>query len=147
MARPSFQATSEERTQVEALAAYGIPQEDICLLIKRPAGKSGELKPITPKTLRKHFSEELATSTPKFIGLVAQRVRTIALDTKHPKSFEACRFILKARGGWSERSELEVNGSLDLDLSGATREELAVIERFLKRKVEERAGFSAANAA
>lgn len=46
--RPAFKATDEQRKTVGAMAAYGTPHADIAAFLK-----------IDPKTLRKHFREEL----------------------------------------------------------------------------------------
>lgn len=49
MPRPRFKPTPEQRVMVKSLAAYGVKQEDI--------GKVVGLR--SPKTLRKHFREEI----------------------------------------------------------------------------------------
>jgi hypothetical protein len=51
MARPSHKPVPELRRQVEALAGFGIPEADIAGLIG-----------IDPKTLRKHYRQELDRS-------------------------------------------------------------------------------------
>ena len=48
MGRPAFAPSAEQRKQVETMAGYGIPEEDIALVLG-----------IDPKTLRKHFRLEL----------------------------------------------------------------------------------------
>lgn len=137
MSRRAFQPTEEERKLVLALASYGIPQEAMCLLIKRPVGKAGVLKPISGPTLRKHFRAELDEGEPSVIAKVADALVKTALDRKHPGHVVAARFFLKARAGWRETDRVTHDGAVEfnLDLSGATDEEIAVLERFLKRKV------------
>jgi hypothetical protein len=49
MARPSFARTEERRRFVKSMAAYGIRQEDMAVVLG--------LRSV--KTLRKHFSKEL----------------------------------------------------------------------------------------
>lgn len=50
-----YHPTPAQREQVELMAACGIPEEDMVVLIINPKSK----KPISPVTLRKHFREEL----------------------------------------------------------------------------------------
>jgi hypothetical protein len=57
MSRRGFKPTAEQRGWVEAMIGYGMPEAEICLLIKHP--QTGE--PISLQTLRKHFAEEIAT--------------------------------------------------------------------------------------
>lgn len=137
--RPPFVATDEERKLVLALAAYGIPQEAMVLLIKRPRGKAGELKPISVPTLVKHFRTELDEGEPSVIAKVADSLVKTALDRTHPGHVVAARFFLKARAGWRETDRVTHDGAVDfnLDFSGATDEELAILEKFLKRKVSD----------
>lgn len=134
--RPPFEPTAEERKLVLALASYGIPQPHMCLLVKRPKGKSGELKPISEPTLRKHFRAELDEGEPSVIAKVADSLVKTALDRKHPGHVVAARFFLKARAGWRETDRVTHDGAVDFnfDFAGATDEELAVLEKFLKRK-------------
>src|SRR4051794_16838847 len=49
MARPSLQPKQEQRTLVKSLSAMGLPQQQICAWVGMRS----------PKTLRKHFGEEL----------------------------------------------------------------------------------------
>src|SRR4051794_16077865 len=49
MARPSLQPKQEQRKLVKRLSAVGLPQEEICAWVGMRS----------PKTLRKHFREEL----------------------------------------------------------------------------------------
>jgi hypothetical protein len=49
MARPSWQPKQEQRTLVKSLSVLGLPQTQICAWVGMRS----------PKTLRKHFREEL----------------------------------------------------------------------------------------
>jgi hypothetical protein len=55
MTRRAFNPTAEQRGNVEAMIGYGIPEADICLLIKNP--ETG--KPIDLKTLRSQSSRSV----------------------------------------------------------------------------------------
>ena len=48
MARPAHRPDAAQRRQVEAMAGYGVPEPDIARVLH-----------IDPKTLRKHYREEL----------------------------------------------------------------------------------------
>ena len=56
MSRRAFQPTAEQRSNVEVLVGYGMPETEICRLVRNP--ETGQ--PIDPKTLRKHFKAEIA---------------------------------------------------------------------------------------
>jgi hypothetical protein len=60
----------EQRGNVEAMIGDGIPEADICLLIKNP--ETG--KPIDLKTLRRHFAREIATGVTKLKSLAGNRI-------------------------------------------------------------------------
>lgn len=114
----------------------------------------GHIIGIDAKTLRKHFSKELAEGTPKMLAQVANSLfqqavgRPAKYDAKDRliqseiKPYAAAgMFLMKTRGGWSERgprSPLPDDLSPD-DLAKATPEELEVLERFLTKRLEARA--------
>lgn len=138
MARAAFVATPAERRMVKAMASFGINQEAIVCCILRPAGKTGEAKPISTDTLQRHFRSELDSGLPDFLFRVAKGLGQTALDRKHPSHAAASMFIMKCRGGWSEKagqlapSADGVNMAGMLDLSTATREEIAVVRKFMR---------------
>jgi hypothetical protein len=68
----SILAAGQPSGWVEALKSYGVPEAEICLLIKHP--ETGA--PISLETLRKHFAEEIATGagTPPFAPPTPQPV-------------------------------------------------------------------------
>ena len=57
MSRRAFKPTAEQRGCVETMIGYGVPEAEICLLIKNPKTD----KPIDLESLRKHFAAEIAT--------------------------------------------------------------------------------------
>ena len=81
MTRRAFNPTAEQRGNVEAMIGYGIPEADICLLIKNP--ETG--KPIDLKTLRSHFAREIATGVTKLKSLAGNRIVAAMLgrDGRH----------------------------------------------------------------
>ena len=101
--RPAFEPTDDQRGNVEAMAGFGIQQDAIAALIKNP--ETGN--PVTHKTLRQHFRHELDTGKTRMISTVAKRLYDIATKGKGREAVTACIFIMKAQGGWSEKSRLE----------------------------------------
>jgi hypothetical protein len=85
MPKPAFTPTNEARSKVKSLVAVGIPQEDIAKIVG-----------CSPKTLRKHFRQEIKTASAEATAAVGGFL------------FQACRdgnvtaqiFWLKTRGGW-----------------------------------------------
>ena len=83
------------REQVEAMASFGIPQDQIAACLK-----------ISPVTLRKRYPVELATGATKATSLVAQNLFRMATGEGR-EAVTAAIFWLKTRGRWSEGRKLE----------------------------------------
>lgn len=82
--------SDEHRKMVEAMAAYGIPEDDIARVLK-----------IDPKTLRKHYPDELDTGHTVANFKVAQNLYKIATGAGR-EAVTAAIFWMKTRAGWSE---------------------------------------------
>jgi hypothetical protein len=111
VSRRAFRPTDGQRENVEALVGYGIPETEICRLVKNP--ETG--KAIDAKTLRKHFPNEIATGAVKFKSLVANFIAATILGKPGGVKDERARvaaaiFVAKTRLGWSERMLLEHGG-------------------------------------
>jgi len=78
------------RRQVEALAAYGVPETDIARVVG-----------IDPKTLRKHYRDELDLGATKATAKVAEFLFRKATTEGH-QCVTAAIFWMKTRGGWRE---------------------------------------------
>jgi hypothetical protein len=111
MGRRAHRPDPSQRRQVEALAAYGIPEADI-------SGVVG----IDPKTLRKHYREELDFGEIKANAQVAGFLFNAAKNG----NVTAQIFWLKTRAKWRETPvELKHSGSIaHKDLSEVSDEEL-----------------------
>ncbi len=72
------------------MAGYGIQQDEIAIVLA-----------IDPKTLRRHFREELDTGTIKANARVAESLFKTALKGGR-EGTTAAIFWLKARAGWAE---------------------------------------------
>ena len=79
MARPSFKPTDEHRRMVKSMAAVGIPQEQIAIKVGIRS----------PKTLRKHFPNELALGATEANYKVAQTL----FKWRPPESARRRRFF------------------------------------------------------
>src|SRR5580704_12550653 len=75
MSRPTFKPTDEQRRTVKTLSAYQVNEEGIARVLR-----------ITPKTLRKHFREELDRGPIEAVARVGQTDYELAKSGKHPIS-------------------------------------------------------------
>src|SRR5580704_12467723 len=89
MARPRFVPDAEQGRKVRAMAALGIRQEEIALILGLRS----------PKTLRRHFREELDRAAPEANARVAQ---TLFQQATSGNNTTATIFWLKSRAGWHE---------------------------------------------
>jgi hypothetical protein len=122
MARPSHKPGPELRRQVEALAGFGIPEADIAGLIG-----------IDPKTLRKHYRQELDHGHTKANARVAENLFRKATGDGR-EAVTAAIFWLKARARWKEVSINEHSG-----LDGKPIEQITEIKRIIVSAPERRA--------
>ncbi len=85
--------------ETEAVAGYGVPEIDIARIIG-----------IDPKTLRKHYRDELETGHVKANAKVAENLyrRTTG---EGREAVTAAIFWLKTRARWKETSVHELGGS------------------------------------
>jgi hypothetical protein len=103
MTRRAFNPTAEQRGKVEAMIGYGIPEADICLLIKNP--ETG--KPIDLKTLCRHFAREIATGVTKLKSLAGNRIVAAMLGrdgglTDELTQAKLLMLFAETRMGWKE---------------------------------------------
>ena len=98
MGRRAHKPDTFHRRQVEAMAAYGVPEADI-------AGVIG----IDPKTLRKHYRRELDHGHVKANAKVAENLYRRATGEGRDGVIAAI-FWLKTRAGWRETNVHEIGG-------------------------------------
>jgi hypothetical protein len=122
MTRPSFVPSADQRDIVEATIAFGIPEAQVCHLIKNP--QTG--KPISEHTLRKHFAAEIAIGAVKLKSLVGTLIVNTILGRKDPVSKEPLGindnharamltvFFAKTRMGWKETTVQEHTGAIEI---------------------------------
>lgn len=96
MGRRAHSPDPSLRRQVEAMAAYGVPEADVARVIG-----------VDPKTLRKHYRGELDTGQIKANSKVAESLYRKA-TTDGPQSVTAAIFWLKTRARWKETVVSEV---------------------------------------
>ena len=92
--RPPFKPNDEQREQVITMSSNGVPHRQQAPLI----GCS------SPKTLRKHFRDELNTGKIQANAKVAGALYQSALDG----NVKAQTFWLKTVGGWQETGKVEI---------------------------------------
>src|SRR3954454_23186858 len=111
MGRRAHKPDPALRRQVEAMAAYGIPEADISRVVH-----------VDPKTLRKHYREELDLGESKANAQVAGFLFSAAKNG----NVTAQIFWLKTRARWRETPlELRHSGSIGRkDLSELSDEDL-----------------------
>ena len=114
MARPSHKPDPELRRQVEVLAGFGIPEEDIAGLIG-----------IDPKTLRKYYRQELDHGHTKANARVAENLFRKAIGDGR-ESVTAAIFWLKARARWKEVTLNEHTG-----IDGKPIEQVSEVRRII----------------
>lgn len=88
MSRRAHAPDPAQRRQVEAMAAYGIPEEDMARVVG-----------IDPKTLRKHYREELDLGAVKANAQVAG----FLFNSARNGNVTAQIFWLKTRARWKEQ--------------------------------------------
>ena len=118
MARRAHKPDLFQRRQVEAMAAYGVPEIGIARVVG-----------IDAKTLRKHYRKELDTGQIKATAKVAESLFRKA-TTDGAQSVTAAIFWLKTRAGWKETSVQELSASGD----GVLRIERVIIQPPTRRK-------------
>jgi hypothetical protein len=96
--RPAFVPADHERQQVEALSGYGLPQEQIAVLIRGG---------IALETLREHFAKELVSGKAKANGQIGKTLFQKAMggDTA------AMIWWSKAQMRWAETQKHEHTGA------------------------------------
>jgi hypothetical protein len=96
--RPAFKPTDAERQQVEAMVGYGVPQEQIAILVRGG---------IDVGTLAKYFEKELVAGKAKANYKVGQTLfsKAVGGDTS------ACIFWAKTQMGWRESQNVSLEHS------------------------------------
>lgn len=97
-----FDPTPAQRGRVAELVFAGLTEAQIASLLPNPA--TG--KPITEKTLRKHFKRELATGTCELVSSIAKNLNVIAMGSGS-EAVSAAKFILQCRGNWKPSQTVE----------------------------------------
>jgi hypothetical protein len=113
MARPPYVPTAADRKLVLALVGFGIHEDQICSRIVNPM--TG--KPITGKTLRKHFRSEIDTGAVTATAAVANNLFRMATGQGR-EAVTAAIFWMKARAGWRtvDRDADEAPGGLTINI-------------------------------
>lgn len=98
--RPKFVPTDVERKQVEALSGYGLPIDQIAVLVRHG---------INVETLRTHFGPELISGKAKANGQIGKTLfqKAMSGDTT------AAIWWSKTQMGWKETQRHEIDARLE----------------------------------
>jgi hypothetical protein len=134
--RPVFQPTNAQRQNVEVMAGLGIPEEQICMVVRDRRDK-----PICRNTLRRHFGKELQTGATKLNAKVGHFMVATIFGTRPPDGVTPIRdervrgrlgeLYLKARMGWRE-IDVGRREELPIDVQDVRRRFCAKIARYAK---------------
>jgi hypothetical protein len=134
MGRPRFAPTEEQRALVTAMVGYGIPEDKISELILNP--QTG--KPLSPKTLRRHFRKEIRTGMTRANSDVAASLFRHATGEGRG-AVTAAIFWLKTRAGWKETQRHELTDgdgkALGTGVAAVTDERFEEIAKRLLKEV------------
>ncbi len=130
MGRPAHKPDPVQRRQVEAMAAYGIPETDIATVIA-----------IDPKTLRRHYRRELDTGHIKANTKVAENLYRRATGESR-EAVTTAIFWLKTRARWKETTVHEVTDATDPGDAIADARRLSAIAMLIARSQLRDAGSS-----
>lgn len=122
---PPFEPTAEQRRMARAMSGLGLPQDQIALLLE-----------IDPKTLRKHFRDDLDRGMAEANVKVGQTLFGMATTGNN---VAATIFWMKARAGWREKHEVVVSADPLETMSDAELQEAiaAVTEALEQAKARE----------
>jgi hypothetical protein len=111
MARPRFKPSEDHRRTVAQAYAMGMSQDMICELIRTPADR-----PISPKTLRRHFRKDLQKGRAQFHFRVLATAGQVAIDKGH-KNFHTMNI-------WTQKTQLGITERHLHELAGPDGEPL-----------------------
>ena len=105
--------TEESRKSVKAMAAYGIPHDDISVALG-----------ITAKTLRRHYRQELT------VGHISANAQVVGSLFKQAigGNVTAAIFWTKARMGWSDRGPQPTEGDSSESMAKSIHDVLQKME-------------------
>lgn len=109
---PPFRPNAEQRRMVEAMSSCGVTQAEIATVLD-----------INERTLRKYFREELDKATAKANTKVALNLFKQATKDEQG-STTAAIFWLKTRAGWKDQREINVTGTVNVNIKQMTDDQL-----------------------
>lgn len=117
----SHQPSEDSRRQVEMLAGIGVPEHMIARVVN-----------IDPKTLRKHYAEDIESGAAKATSKVAKRLFDIAMSDSR-EALTACIFWLKCRARWSTLDGPETQINVQNNTAIVTTRDKHELEDFKQR--------------
>jgi hypothetical protein len=110
-----FEPTAEQRRLARAMSGLGLPQEQIAMLLE-----------VDPKTLRKHFRDDLDRGMAEANVKIAQSLFNMATVGNN---VAAAIFWMKARAGWREKHEVVVRPDPLVDVTDAELQQMITVLR------------------
>ena len=89
--------------QVQLWSAAGLTQESIASMLD-----------IAPNTFRKYYNKAYDGGVDKMVSDLFEVEYGVAMDKERQESQKARQFLLKTRGKYSEKQEIEHSGGIDL---------------------------------
>ena len=121
-----FEPNDEQRRTVRAMSGYGVPHDDIATMLR-----------LDPKTLRKHFRDELDRGSIEATAKVGQSLFRMATEGG---SVAAAIFWMKARAGWREKHDVTLRAEVPLPvptlLPDDPHEAARTYQRLIKGRAE-----------
>ena len=106
---PPFKPTEQQRKDVSDLTAFGKSMEEIRPLIINKRTN----KPVSQHTFRKAFKQEMLVGKTRADWEVAKTLKNMAVSGENT---QATIWWTKARMGWSENMNHEINGNVQIEL-------------------------------
>ncbi|MGI9501460.1 MAG: hypothetical protein ACR2RE_00195 [Geminicoccaceae bacterium] len=104
MAGREFVPTDVMRDQVKNMTLAGVQRDIVCKCVINPSTN----KPITKKTLLKHFKDELELGDARVNGEVVAALYRTATGAPSGPQTAAAIFWAKTRLGWRETSKVQI---------------------------------------
>lgn len=103
MARPEHKATDAMKDEVGRWAAAGLTQERCAALVG-----------LSLPTFRKHYSDAYDGGKDNMVKSLFAKSFEVAMSDDHKDASRERQFLLKTRGGYSEKQEIEHSGGVTL---------------------------------
>jgi hypothetical protein len=109
MGQNRFEPTDDQRDLVKRMVLAGVQRDIIAKCVINPNTE----RPVTQKTLKKHFAEELERGDAQANSEVAAALFRAATGKTSGAQVTAAIFWTKTKMGWRETSRVEIEGDIN----------------------------------